>query len=258
MPTVETVRGPVDTADLGPTLMHEHVFVLSTEHLQNYGEDDWWDEDERVAEDRDGGVAHARHEAADRFQPAIGADQHRGRQGPFGSRPGCRYRRREGAAERARTSSGLGGRRPDRSGAVHDRAGDAGGGWEPDARGPTAGDQPRHLALPSEEIRHPGVIGSPAGSAGPMVRAADPVYAGGAVDRFSPKGGVNFNNPVGKRPQKRALMTRIQRAIDATDQVVTAGAAGARSRRGGTGDVGTPERRTGVGVYSVGRADLGG
>ena len=55
----------------------------------------------------------------------------------------------------------------------------------------------------------------PAGSAGPMVRAADPVYAGGAVDRFSPKGGVNFNNPVGKRPQKRALMTRIQRAIDA-------------------------------------------
>jgi phosphotriesterase-related protein len=50
MPTVETVRGPIDTADLGPTLMHEHVFVLSTEHLQNYGEGDWWDEDERVAD----------------------------------------------------------------------------------------------------------------------------------------------------------------------------------------------------------------
>ncbi|SOE01508.1 phosphotriesterase family protein [Blastococcus haudaquaticus] len=50
MPTVETVRGPIDTADLGPTLMHEHVFVLSTEHLQNYGENDWWDEDERVAD----------------------------------------------------------------------------------------------------------------------------------------------------------------------------------------------------------------
>lgn len=47
MTTVETVRGPVDTADLGRTLMHEHVFVLSTEHLQNYG-DAWWDEDERV------------------------------------------------------------------------------------------------------------------------------------------------------------------------------------------------------------------
>jgi phosphotriesterase-related protein len=50
VPTVETVRGPVDTADLGTTLMHEHVFVLSTEHLQNYGADDWWDEDERVAD----------------------------------------------------------------------------------------------------------------------------------------------------------------------------------------------------------------
>jgi phosphotriesterase-related protein len=50
MPTVETVRGPIDTADMGPTLMHEHVFVLSTEHLQNYGENDWWDEDERVAD----------------------------------------------------------------------------------------------------------------------------------------------------------------------------------------------------------------
>ncbi len=50
MPTVETVRGPIDTADLGTTLMHEHVFVLSTEHLQNYGAGDWWDEDERVAD----------------------------------------------------------------------------------------------------------------------------------------------------------------------------------------------------------------
>ena len=45
MPTVETVRGPIDTADMGPTLMHEHVFVLSTEHVQNYGDGDWWDED---------------------------------------------------------------------------------------------------------------------------------------------------------------------------------------------------------------------
>ncbi|MCF6744482.1 phosphotriesterase [Blastococcus sp. KM273128] len=50
MPTVETVRGPIDTADLGATLMHEHVFVLSTEHVQNYGTGDWWDEDERVAD----------------------------------------------------------------------------------------------------------------------------------------------------------------------------------------------------------------
>jgi phosphotriesterase-related protein len=48
MPSVETARGPVDTAALGRTLMHEHVFVLSTEHVQNYGAGAWWDEDERV------------------------------------------------------------------------------------------------------------------------------------------------------------------------------------------------------------------
>jgi predicted metal-dependent phosphotriesterase family hydrolase len=29
---VETVRGPVDLGNLGQTLMHEHVYVLSTEH----------------------------------------------------------------------------------------------------------------------------------------------------------------------------------------------------------------------------------
>ena len=32
MAQVETMRGPVDVDDLGPTLMHEHVFVLNTEH----------------------------------------------------------------------------------------------------------------------------------------------------------------------------------------------------------------------------------
>jgi phosphotriesterase-related protein len=45
---VETVRGPVDLGNLGPTLMHEHVFVLSTEYTQNYGSD-WWDEEAMVA-----------------------------------------------------------------------------------------------------------------------------------------------------------------------------------------------------------------
>jgi phosphotriesterase-related protein len=49
MPTVETVRGPIDTADLGPTLMHEHVFVLSTEIQLNYP-DEWGSEDGRVAD----------------------------------------------------------------------------------------------------------------------------------------------------------------------------------------------------------------
>jgi acyl-CoA synthetase (AMP-forming)/AMP-acid ligase II len=49
MAVVESVRGPVDLGRLGQTLMHEHVFVLSTEHVQNYGSD-WWDEEARVAD----------------------------------------------------------------------------------------------------------------------------------------------------------------------------------------------------------------
>jgi phosphotriesterase-related protein len=50
MLAVETVAGPVDVAELGLTLMHEHVFVLSTEYVQNYGAGGWWDEEERVAD----------------------------------------------------------------------------------------------------------------------------------------------------------------------------------------------------------------
>jgi len=49
MPQVPTVTGSIDTADLGPTLMHEHVFVLSSEILQNYGES-YWDTEERIAD----------------------------------------------------------------------------------------------------------------------------------------------------------------------------------------------------------------
>ncbi|MFI0444350.1 phosphotriesterase [Actinomadura sp. 6N118] len=48
MPAVETARGPVDLTALGRTFMHEHVFILSTEHLENYGTGAWWDEDERI------------------------------------------------------------------------------------------------------------------------------------------------------------------------------------------------------------------
>jgi phosphotriesterase-related protein len=47
--TVETVRGPVDTADLGQTYVHEHIFVLTPDVQQNYP-DEWGDEDERVAD----------------------------------------------------------------------------------------------------------------------------------------------------------------------------------------------------------------
>ena len=53
MSTVETVRGPVETAALGPTLAHEHVFVMQPEALVNYGRvwgPSYWDEDVRVAD----------------------------------------------------------------------------------------------------------------------------------------------------------------------------------------------------------------
>jgi len=49
MPQINTVRGPIDTASLGVTLMHEHVFVLSTEIMQNYPEG-WGDEEKRVSD----------------------------------------------------------------------------------------------------------------------------------------------------------------------------------------------------------------
>jgi phosphotriesterase-related protein len=47
MAEVATVRGPVDVGKLGETLMHEHVFVLTPELVNNYPED--WDEEAQVA-----------------------------------------------------------------------------------------------------------------------------------------------------------------------------------------------------------------
>lgn len=44
--TVETVRGQISSGDLGVTLMHEHVFVLSPEIMANYPEG-WGDEEAR-------------------------------------------------------------------------------------------------------------------------------------------------------------------------------------------------------------------
>ncbi|GGO92365.1 phosphotriesterase [Nocardioides phosphati] len=49
MTTIDTVRGPVDSADLGVTLMHEHVFVLTSDVQANYP-DEWGSEDARVAD----------------------------------------------------------------------------------------------------------------------------------------------------------------------------------------------------------------
>jgi phosphotriesterase-related protein len=48
MATVETVRGSVDTSQLGQVLMHEHIFVLTPELMENY--DTGWDEEVRVTE----------------------------------------------------------------------------------------------------------------------------------------------------------------------------------------------------------------
>ncbi len=60
MTPVNTVRGPVEAGDLGSTLMHEHVFVLSPEIEKTSGE---WDEEgaqdlavQRLAELKDRGV----------------------------------------------------------------------------------------------------------------------------------------------------------------------------------------------------------
>ena len=49
MAQTHTARGPIDTDALGVTLMHEHVFVLSTEIMQNYPEG-WGDEEQRVGD----------------------------------------------------------------------------------------------------------------------------------------------------------------------------------------------------------------
>jgi phosphotriesterase-related protein len=50
--TVETIRGPVELSDLGRTLMHEHIFIMQPEPLQNWGNTfgGYWDENERVAD----------------------------------------------------------------------------------------------------------------------------------------------------------------------------------------------------------------
>ncbi|TPG29593.1 phosphotriesterase-related protein [Mycolicibacterium hodleri] len=42
MPLLNTARGAIDTGDLGVTLMHEHVFILTTEIMENYPEN-WGD-----------------------------------------------------------------------------------------------------------------------------------------------------------------------------------------------------------------------
>jgi phosphotriesterase-related protein len=53
MTTVQTVRGAVDVDALGPSLMHEHIFIMQPEALCNYGSlwgARYWDEETRVAD----------------------------------------------------------------------------------------------------------------------------------------------------------------------------------------------------------------
>ena len=45
--SVETATGPIDASDLGRVLMHEHVFVISTEIQQNYPQE-WGEEQDRI------------------------------------------------------------------------------------------------------------------------------------------------------------------------------------------------------------------
>jgi phosphotriesterase-related protein len=53
VPTIETVRGPIDASALGVALPHEHVFILRPEMVQNlrhcFGAP-YWDEEVRVAD----------------------------------------------------------------------------------------------------------------------------------------------------------------------------------------------------------------
>ena len=45
--SVETATGPIQSSELGRVLMHEHVFVISTEIQQNYPQE-WGEEQVRI------------------------------------------------------------------------------------------------------------------------------------------------------------------------------------------------------------------
>lgn len=48
--TIDSARGPISTTDLGTTLMHEHIFVLSPEIQQNWPDyDEGWNEEREMA-----------------------------------------------------------------------------------------------------------------------------------------------------------------------------------------------------------------
>jgi phosphotriesterase-related protein len=49
MSQIPTVLGPIDTADLGRTYMHEHIFSLTTDVQQNYPQE-WGNEEDRITD----------------------------------------------------------------------------------------------------------------------------------------------------------------------------------------------------------------
>lgn len=49
MSPINTAKGPIGTSNLGVTLMHEHIFIVSPEMLQNYP-DKWGDEEKRIGD----------------------------------------------------------------------------------------------------------------------------------------------------------------------------------------------------------------
>ncbi len=66
MTQINTVLGPVASSELGRTLCHEHIFVLSTDVQQNYPEE-WGDEQARI----DDAVAKLRQLAAAGYRTII-------------------------------------------------------------------------------------------------------------------------------------------------------------------------------------------
>lgn len=52
MTQIQTTRGPIDSADLGRTLIHEHVFLMDMEYTYNYRPDFFEDDTIRNAADR--------------------------------------------------------------------------------------------------------------------------------------------------------------------------------------------------------------
>ena len=76
MAKIETARGPIDSTALGTTLMHEHIFFLSTEIMQNYPED-WGDEDKDFRYNNYLNRFHTRHldlmDVLSAFQPRAAA-----------------------------------------------------------------------------------------------------------------------------------------------------------------------------------------